>query len=225
MPSDAALPEYDEQDQAEVFDEDNYSLDGAGDLDSSASEDIPDVYDVTTRLGDADTDDALAASDADELEEEALDDVELDDDDEDLEDDDDEDLEDDDDDLDDVDELDDDEVDLEYTDDVEDAADDEVAADSETEEELSGEDVAELGYAEEEEQDETQLDFGEDKDAVVARRPAEGTSAEAGHLTSKTVDETDLDDLHHEARQDVLLDEGVEETFPASDPVSVKRIT
>jgi hypothetical protein len=26
-------------------------------------------------------------------------------------------------------------------------------------------------------------------------------------------------------RQDRLLDEGVEETFPASDPVSVKRIT
>jgi len=26
-------------------------------------------------------------------------------------------------------------------------------------------------------------------------------------------------------RQDKLLDEGVEETFPASDPVSVKRIT
>lgn len=28
-----------------------------------------------------------------------------------------------------------------------------------------------------------------------------------------------------EARQEQLLDEGVEETFPASDPVSVKRIT
>lgn len=27
------------------------------------------------------------------------------------------------------------------------------------------------------------------------------------------------------ARQEQLLDEGVEETFPASDPVSVKRIT
>ena len=26
-------------------------------------------------------------------------------------------------------------------------------------------------------------------------------------------------------RQDALLDEGIEETFPASDPVSVKRIT
>jgi len=28
-----------------------------------------------------------------------------------------------------------------------------------------------------------------------------------------------------ESHQDALLDEGIEETFPASDPVSVKRIT
>ena len=28
-----------------------------------------------------------------------------------------------------------------------------------------------------------------------------------------------------EGRQEALLDEGVEETFPASDPVSAKRIT
>ena len=28
-----------------------------------------------------------------------------------------------------------------------------------------------------------------------------------------------------ESRQEALLDEGVEETFPASDPVSAKRIT
>ena len=28
-----------------------------------------------------------------------------------------------------------------------------------------------------------------------------------------------------ENRQEALIDEGVEETFPASDPVSVKRIT
>jgi len=37
----------------------------------------------------------------------------------------------------------------------------------------------------------------------------------------------DSDDVLDEKqqRQDELLDEGVEETFPASDPVSVKRIT
>lgn len=33
------------------------------------------------------------------------------------------------------------------------------------------------------------------------------------------------DHLEGDERQEALLDEGVEETFPASDPVSVKRIT
>jgi hypothetical protein len=32
-------------------------------------------------------------------------------------------------------------------------------------------------------------------------------------------------DRHAEDRQEALVDEGIEETFPASDPVSVKRIT
>ncbi len=35
----------------------------------------------------------------------------------------------------------------------------------------------------------------------------------------------DLDESHPKRRQELLLDQGVEETFPASDPVSVKRIT
>jgi len=36
-----------------------------------------------------------------------------------------------------------------------------------------------------------------------------------------------LDDKHGTAedRQEALVDEGIEETFPASDPVSAKRIT
>lgn len=33
------------------------------------------------------------------------------------------------------------------------------------------------------------------------------------------------DERKAEDRQEALVDEGVEETFPASDPVSVKRIT
>ena len=33
------------------------------------------------------------------------------------------------------------------------------------------------------------------------------------------------EDCDLEARQEDLIDEGLEETFPASDPVSVKRIT
>jgi hypothetical protein len=39
----------------------------------------------------------------------------------------------------------------------------------------------------------------------------------------KKPDSKDTQD--RKARQEELLDEGVEETFPASDPVSVKRIT
>ena len=35
----------------------------------------------------------------------------------------------------------------------------------------------------------------------------------------------DEDDRDLEDRQEDLIDEGVAETFPASDPVSVKRIT
>ena len=35
----------------------------------------------------------------------------------------------------------------------------------------------------------------------------------------------DLDALNAEDRQDVLVDEAVEETFPASDPISPKQIT
>jgi len=34
-----------------------------------------------------------------------------------------------------------------------------------------------------------------------------------------------LADRDSEDRQEALVDEGIEETFPASDPVSVKRIT
>lgn len=38
-------------------------------------------------------------------------------------------------------------------------------------------------------------------------------------------DQLDPDARTAEDRQQALIDEGVEETFPASDPVSVKRIT
>ncbi|HVE74111.1 MAG TPA: hypothetical protein VNA30_03335 [Mycobacteriales bacterium] len=55
--------------------------------------------------------------------------------------------------------------------------------------------------------------------------PARGESGEAAHPASRAVDETDLDALDADERQDVLMDEAVEETFPASDPVSPKRIT
>ena len=44
-------------------------------------------------------------------------------------------------------------------------------------------------------------------------------------MAADRVHQQDLDYLGKEARQDVLVDEAVEETFPASDPISPKRIT
>jgi hypothetical protein len=38
-------------------------------------------------------------------------------------------------------------------------------------------------------------------------------------------DQLNEKERHAEDRQEALLDEGIEETFPASDPVSAKRIT
>ena len=75
--SDSDLP--DEQDQAEAFDEDNFNLDGSGDDSGEFKtfEELPDVFDVTRALGDADVDEALVAEDADEIEDEELDDLEL----------------------------------------------------------------------------------------------------------------------------------------------------
>ena len=46
------------------------------------------------------------------------------------------------------------------------------------------------------------------------------TPEAASHAPGEREDDDDL-----EARQEDLIDEGLAETFPASDPVSVKRIT
>ena len=71
MPSDRA--DYDDQDQAEVFDEDVMLDSGVGPSgDMKTFEELPDVYDVTHALGDADVDEVHGAQDADELEEEDL---------------------------------------------------------------------------------------------------------------------------------------------------------
>ncbi len=55
---------------AEAFDEDNVSLDGAGDssADMLTLEEMPDVLDVTSAVGDADDDDALIGEDLDDEE-------------------------------------------------------------------------------------------------------------------------------------------------------------
>lgn len=59
---------WDEQDQSEVFDEDNQSLDGAGDADAEMRtfEELPDVIDVTSAVGDADDEAALIAEELDD---------------------------------------------------------------------------------------------------------------------------------------------------------------
>ena len=75
----ADTPETDGQDVAEVFDEDNTNDDLArsgGAEDAEQFEDIPDVYDVTTRVGDASDDEAEIGEDLDddEIVQEARDD-------------------------------------------------------------------------------------------------------------------------------------------------------
>lgn len=54
-------------------------------------------------------------------------------------------------------------------------------------------------------------------DDVAAARPVDPKTGKHDELREE--------ERHAENRQEALVDEGVEETFPASDPVSVKRIT
>ena len=63
------VPEYDDQDVAEVFDEDNTNIEGRrqGRADDAEQfEDIPDVYDVTSRVGDDDDDEGEIGEDMDD---------------------------------------------------------------------------------------------------------------------------------------------------------------
>lgn len=192
--------ELDEQDQSEVFDETHLDEDAA---EFVTLDEMQDVFDATQALGDGRD---ILALDAADLDPEALDDEDLEQD---------EDVDDDlDDDLEDVEE--DDEIDVEDRDDeenvtelewdqtrIENVADvdqvtdpDDDDADDYESEELSDEQLRELGYADDEDD---------------GKAPARGRPEDVA------------DEVH--PHQDELLDEGVEETFPASDPVSVKRIT
>ena len=54
---------------------------------------------------------------------------------------------------------------------------------------------------------------------------AQGHSGESRKPAAARVEDENLDGMETEERQDVLVDEAVEETFPASDPISPKRIT
>lgn len=67
MPTDME-GDWDEQDQSEVFDEDNQNLDSAGGRhnDMRTLEEMPDVLDVTSAVGDDDDDEALIAEELDD---------------------------------------------------------------------------------------------------------------------------------------------------------------
>ena len=96
--------------------------------------------------------------------------------------------------------------------------------------------------------DETHLDEGDGELATLEDLPdvydatqalGDASSAGAPDVDTDVLDDEDLesdeeaddgldDDLEdqpEDGHQEDLLDEGLEETFPASDPVSVKRIT
>jgi hypothetical protein len=221
--ADADLPEYDEQDQSEVFDEDIMGDEGVGpSAEMRVFEELPDVYDVTSAVGDRDVDGALDAQDADELDDEELDaigeDLEYDDEAED-------DLPDQ---LEDV--AADDELEQELGGDLNEEGDADEVADYESEDELSDADVKELGYTDDDlapeadEEEAEEVDEQEEGSGLTnggRGKPAQGHSGEAADKAAGSMDEA----RPGQSKQDALLDEGVEETFPASDPVSVKRIT
>ena len=171
MPAETPDLGLDEQDQAEVFDETNLD----DDAEFVTLEEMPDVYDATSALGDSRD---LEALDADELDPATLDDEDVDGEDG-------------------VDQLELDEVELDDVADIDEATDpdDENEADYESED-LSDGDLEDLGY----------------RDQPTSKHRSTGAKPE------------DVPDEVH-PHQEELLDEGVEETLPASDPVSVKRIT
>jgi len=69
MPTDME-GDWDDQDQSEVFDEDNQNLDSPGgrNNDMRTFEEMPDVLDVTSAVGDDDDDEALIAEELDDEE-------------------------------------------------------------------------------------------------------------------------------------------------------------
>ena len=247
--------EADPQDEAEAFDEthgqdeDPTGAD-ADDVDADPDE-LTDVYDVTSALGDAD-DDEDEDETADDYDDDDLEDLDLDDE-EDEDEDEDADL---DDGLEDVPEADaraglDRMIDrtaeraapieptLAYVGNVDaitNPRDDDVEK-YETTRELSDEQLAELGYLRGGKQEVYAV---KDEDQTVSTKPEDGreweersfdTDAEQsileGGVPEPTGSGAKADDIEDEADpdEDERLDEGLEETFPASDPVSAKHIT
>lgn len=210
MPPDLDAGDYDEQDKSEVFDEDNTNLDelrSFGGEDVETLEELPDVYDVTSAEGDEDDEEALIGDDLDDDEIVALS--------EDLGDEEYEDPE--------LSEgltaSSENEVELEYVGDLNDLAHARSAAQPFESRNLSDDDLRDLHYRQKE-------------DIAMDGLPRTPRDNDVEGLQDKDPDArvnekgpTDLPEGARKRHQEELLDEGVEETFPASDPVSVKRIT
>jgi hypothetical protein len=141
--------DYDDQDQSELFDEDNVDEQGGSVSEFKTFEEIPDVLDVTQKIGDSRD---LEAADAADFTEGLVDDEDLEEEDEFIDDDvydehDEADVEDRDE-QDGVDELEPDEVELAYAPDLTDRRGAQAsAAHFESRAELADDDVEELGYA------------------------------------------------------------------------------
>jgi hypothetical protein len=201
-------PILDDQDVAEVFDEDATAGDDRLLRERPTFEELPELFDATRAVGDSDDDDALIGEDMDDDEIIAS---EADGDNDDLEDDD----------LlrrspehyraaalDDDDEEADDEVELAFVGDLENVDAAGFSARDLESDELSDQDLEELDYK-----------ARPAANAVEEDRPADPPVP----AVEASDDDAEKDEV--DRHQDELLDEGVEETFPASDPVSVKRIT
>jgi hypothetical protein len=191
----------DDQDQSEVFDETHTDEDAA---EFRTFEETPDVLDVTQVLGDTRD---IRALDADEFNEDDLDDEDLDTDE----------------DLDDAprDELEDEDEDNDYGDDPDDRDGVDLAPSGDAEVEFTG-DVDDVTDPKDDDAEDYESSRVSDEDLRMLGYPDEKTDE-----TEPTGTGAKPEDVAEEAdpRQEELLDEGVEETFPASDPVSVKRIT
>lgn len=64
-----------------------------------------------------------------------------------------------------------------------------------------------------------------DQHLTKAQEDCDTDTPHAKRATPQKGKPDQLADRDAEDRQEALVDEGVEETFPASDPVSVKRVT
>jgi hypothetical protein len=257
----AEFPRLEEQDQAELFDEDNVEgVDAA--QEGATFEEIPDVYDATRRVGDEDED--LGELDAADFEADAIDDEDLEEEDEVI----DEDVYDetDEEDVADPDLFDKvaargrDEVDLEYQPDVDGRRGARAGAGGyEARGELDEDDLDDLGYGPDEEEEEEDEPGDEDDtpdemtnppdfllppeersfhrksakehiEALPGCAEAEEDDLFVRAAEAPLCDEACFDHIAHrmlegEARQEALIDEAVEETFPASDPIAPKHIT